>query len=29
MDTQIINGMSTLKMWKMCNCKMWQAKVDI
>ncbi len=29
MDTQITNGMSTLKMWKMCNCKMWQAKVDM
>jgi hypothetical protein len=29
MDIQIINGMSTLKMWKMCNYKMWQAKVDM
>jgi hypothetical protein len=26
-DTQIINSMSTLTTWKMCNYRMWQAKV--
>jgi hypothetical protein len=26
-DTQIINGMSTLTIWKMCNYRMWKPKV--
>jgi hypothetical protein len=29
LDTQIINGMSTLIMWKMCNHRMWQFKASM